>query len=280
MRNTSYTNALPNNAISRFYKFGANTNPFTGVLKINYAESELNSLPEGNLRIFYHNGFAWNLDANGSNNASSNFVLSSTLSNIILNELTVSVNVAPILPVTGLKLNGYATATANLLNWNVFNEREMNDYTIERSLDGLHFNTIGNQPAIVSASGNNSYNYTDNNPLNGLNYYRIKGNSNNGQIQFSNIITIRFGSKQPTLLVAPNPVEYHLLSLKVVQLKKGVYTLQISDAIGRLVSKRLLFYDGVSGTIKTSLPQTIKSGVYYVKLIGEGSEFTENFIIQ
>jgi len=280
VRNTSYTNALPNNAISRFYKFGANTNPFSGVLKIYYAESELNSLPEGNLRIFYHNGFAWNLDANGSNNASSNFVLSSTLSNIILNELTVSVNVAPILPVTGLKLNGYATATANLLNWYAYNEREMNDYTIERSLDGLIFNTIGNQLASVTTNGNNNYNYSDNNPLNGLNYYRIKGNSNNGQIQFSNITTIRFGSKQPTLLVAPNPVEYHLLSLKVVQLNKGVYTLQISDAIGRLVSKRLLFYVGGSGAIKTSLPQTIKAGVYYVKLIGEGSEFTEKFIIQ
>jgi hypothetical protein len=155
----------------------------------------------------------------------------------------------------------------------------MNDYTIERSLDGLHLNTIGNQPAIVSANGNNSYNYTDNNPLNGLNYYRIKGNSNNGQIQFSNITTIRFGSKQPMLLVAPNPVEYHLLSLKVVQLKKGVYNLKISDVLGRLISKRLLLYDGVIGTIKTSLPQTIKAGVYYVTLIGEGSVFTEKFII-
>ena len=194
------------------------------------------------------------------------------------NTLTINTPL-PILPLTGLKLNGYATATANLLNWYAYNEREMNDYTIERSLDGLYFNTIGNQPAIVSANGNNSYNYTDNNPLNGLNYYRIKGNSNNGQIQFSNITTIRFGSKQPTLLVAPNPVEYHLLNLKVVQLKKGVYTLKISDVLGRLISKRLLLYDGVSSTIKTSLPQTIKSGVYYVKLIGEGSEFTEKFII-
>ena len=195
------------------------------------------------------------------------------------NTLTINTPL-PILPVTGLKLNGYTTATANLLNWYAYNEREMNDYTIERSLDGLYFNTIGNQPAIVSANGNNSYNYTDNNPLNGLNYYRIKGNSNNGQIQFSNIITIKFGSKQPTLLVAPNPVEYHLLNLKVAQLKKGVYTLKISDVLGRLISKRLLLYDGVSGTIKTSLPQTIKAGVYYVKLIGEGSEFTEKFIIQ
>jgi hypothetical protein len=195
------------------------------------------------------------------------------------NTLTINTPL-PILPVTGLKLNGNATATANLLNWYAYNEREMNDYTIERSLDGLIFNTIGNQPAIVSASGNNSYNYTDNNPLNGLNYYRIKGNSNNGQIQFSNITTIRFGSKQPMLLVAPNPVEYHLLSLKVVQLKKGVYNLKISDVLGRLISKRLLLYDGVSGAIKTSLPQTIKAGVYYVKLIGEGSEFTEKFIIQ
>jgi hypothetical protein len=195
------------------------------------------------------------------------------------NTLTINTPL-PILPVTGLKLNGYATATANLLNWYAYNEREMNDYTIERSLDGLIFNTIGNQPATVSANGNNSYNYTDNHPLNGLNYYRIKGNSNNGQIQFSNIITIKFGSKQPTLLVAPNPVEYHLLSLKVVQLKKGVYTLKISDVLGRLISKRLLLYDGVNGTIKTSLPQTIKAGVYYVKLIGEGSAFTEKFIIQ
>jgi hypothetical protein len=90
-RNTTATNSITNAAISRYYKFGATTNAFSGILKINYDETELNGLTESNLKILYHNGTIWNSDVNSSNNATNNFVQSSSLSNVALNEITTGI---------------------------------------------------------------------------------------------------------------------------------------------------------------------------------------------
>jgi len=87
-RNTTATNSIINAAISRYYKFGATTNAFSGILKINYDESELNGIAESNLTLLYHNGTAWTSDVNSSNNATDNFVQSSSLSSVVLNEVT------------------------------------------------------------------------------------------------------------------------------------------------------------------------------------------------
>ena len=99
-RNTTATNSITNPAISRYYKFGATTNAFSGILKINYDETELNGLTENNLKLLYHNGTIWNSDVNSSNNATNNFVQSSSLSSVALNEVTTGIGEIPTGPLS------------------------------------------------------------------------------------------------------------------------------------------------------------------------------------
>jgi hypothetical protein len=54
----------------------------------------------------------------------------------------------------------------------------------------------------------------------------------------------------------------------------------VTDVAGRTIFSKEMVYDGVSSMIKTTLPATLKPGNYYVRLSGEGSDFTEKFIIQ
>ena len=157
----------------------------------------------------------------------------------------------------------------------------MAGYEIERSADGIRFEQIGEQPAVNGTTGaNRLYGYTDKQPVIGNNYYRIKGTSLNGQVQYSNIKLIKFGNTMPTVLVAPNPANNDKLQLKVAQLLKGSYTLTVTDALGRVFCQKELVYDGVSGVMELKFPTIAKSGSYYVKVNGEGVGFTEAFIIQ
>ena len=184
------------------------------------------------------------------------------------------------LPVSGLILTGASKGNAIVLQYEALNEREMQGYAIERSADGTVFTKLGEQPPVNGLAASNRYNYTDNNPLAGVNYYRIKGSSVNGQLQYSNIITVKTGSMMPLVTVAPNPVVGKVLNLKLSQLTKGSYKMIVSDVAGRTIFSKEMVYDGVSSIIKTALPSNLKPGNYYVRLSGEGRDFTEKFIIQ
>jgi hypothetical protein len=185
------------------------------------------------------------------------------------------------LPVSGLVLNGAVEGKQVKLQFEALNEREMAGYEIERSADGIRFEQIGEQSAVNGTTGvNQLYGYTDKQPVIGNNYYRIKGTSLDGQVQYSNIKLIKFGNTMPTVTVAPNPAGNDKIKLKVAQLLKGSYTLTVTDALGRVFCQKELVYDGVSGKMELKFPSVAKSGSYYVQVNGEGGSFTEAFIIR
>jgi len=184
------------------------------------------------------------------------------------------------LPVSGLELNGTAEGKQVKLQFTALNERDMAGYEIEHSTDGVRFTKIGDQPAVNGIASARSYAFIHNKPVEGNNYYRVKGTSLNGQEQYSNVKLIRLGSGLPTVMVAPNPAGKDKVVLKVSQLLKGNYTVTVTDALGRIFSQKEMVYDGVSGIMELKFPTIAKSGSYYVKVVGEGGNFTEAFIIQ
>jgi hypothetical protein len=99
-------------------------------------------------------------------------------------------------------------------------------------------------------------------------------------LQYSNVIAVKAGNMMPTVTVAPNPILHQVLNLKLNQLVKGNYKMVITDVTGRTVFGKQLLYDGVGAFIKTNLPVSIKPGMYYVRLSGEGNDFMDKFIIQ
>ncbi len=75
--------------INRSYQFSTTTNPFSGDLKINYNDTELNSLVESDLKILYNDGSSWNIDNSSTNDATINYV-STTFGAKSLNELSLA----------------------------------------------------------------------------------------------------------------------------------------------------------------------------------------------
>ena len=75
------------------------------------------------------------------------------------------------------------------MNWLSSNEENLNTYQVQRSTDGSNFAdlTNGNMAAKNSSNAVN-YNFTDNNPVSGINYYRLKITDKAGKISFSTIV--------------------------------------------------------------------------------------------
>jgi hypothetical protein len=183
------------------------------------------------------------------------------------------------LPVSGIELGGTATDKQVKLNFKALNEHEMSNYAIERSTDGTSFTTIGTQQPLNAAQASASYSFIDNQPIVGNNYYRIKGSSINGQIQFSNVAVVKYGVHMASVTVVPNPIQGRTVNLRLSQLAKGNYHISVTDAIGRSILKKEMLLDG-SSSVQLNLPTSVKAGNYFVKVDGQGNAFIQSFIIQ
>jgi len=95
------------------------------------------------------------------------------------------------------------------LYWQTSSEQNSKNFIIERSIDDNTWSDIGNVAAAGNSSSSHSYSYTDNKPVTGINYYRLRQTDINGKTSYSDTRLINFGSNAKTA-VLPNPVKDRL----------------------------------------------------------------------
>ena len=152
------------------------------------------------------------------------------------------------------------------LQW-LSNGGNRNDYyTVERGTEKGDFKTIEIIDAKNGSTEPSLFNYTDANPMEGENYYRIQTVPLNGTPQYSEVKMLKFG-KQDGIKIFPNPANDFLnIDLKVYENKAvNVY---FYNAIGKLVKK-------VEVQNATSAPERVETddfmpGSYLIRIQTEG----------
>jgi hypothetical protein len=148
------------------------------------------------------------------------------------------------------------------LNFGIESEINMNSYVIERSANGDNFTQVATLNAIKAST----YNWVDNTPNSGLNYYRIKALDKNGKQQFSNTVRINIGKTRGGLSVYPNPVKGGLLNVELNGISVGDYKVNIFNMSGALVHTTTLSSGGTNVSKSITLPATVKSGTYTLEV--------------
>lgn len=164
-----------------------------------------------------------------------------------------------------------------VLNWSTAQEVNNDHFDVERSVDGLSYNVIGQVPAGNANNGVTSYTFTDVNPLQVTNYYRLNQVDKNGKSQHSKIVVISVGGSANLWRVYPNPAG----SSTALYLNGNVAKLQLAltDASGKVVFTRQLS-NGTAGQ-KITLPvQGLAKGVYLLKVSSERASHTEKIVVQ
>lgn len=82
------SNTTTNPNINNYYAFNGTTNAYTGAIKFNYSDAELNGLNEANLKLNIFIPSTWYLQQNTSINTADNFT-QNTLSAVSMKELTL-----------------------------------------------------------------------------------------------------------------------------------------------------------------------------------------------
>jgi len=107
----------------------------------------------------------------------------------------------------------------NVLNWKASCSYGNAVFIIEKSEDGIHFSSIGNITATALRC-QLPLNYTDNNPLVGKNYYRLKITDADGISFYSKILVIGNGKAGLQITaIANNSIYLNSNKQQTIQLK-------------------------------------------------------------
>jgi hypothetical protein len=137
-----------------------------------------------------------------------------------------------------------------ILTWATSTELNNDYFTIERSRDGLIFETMENIDALGTGTTTQHYSWMDSNPLDGTSYYRLSQTDFNGTTELFETVSVNCG-KEKTIFY-PNPFnnEFTLVS-------KFGGTLTLFDSAGKLIVEQ--FFIGGKNSIQMG---QINSGVY------------------
>ncbi|MGI8952671.1 MAG: T9SS type A sorting domain-containing protein [Chitinophagaceae bacterium] len=149
----------------------------------------------------------------------------------------------------------------NILKWTTSSEVVTDFYRIQRSNDRINFSIIGNK---VNATAKTHtvvpYKFTDDNPLTGTNYYRIKGVSIKGKITYSRIIRI----KTPNVITMNSYGKPGMFMVKSEQeLNVPFLEYRVFNSLGSKVFQGRI--QNNSGKILSTIDLSfLSSGVYFV----------------
>ncbi|HMU10753.1 MAG TPA: T9SS type A sorting domain-containing protein [Ferruginibacter sp.] len=173
-------------------------------------------------------------------------------------------NSGPPLPIKLMEFSGRNAGSKNLLQWTTASETNSDYFIIERSSDAVVYDPIGRVNAHGFSTTALNYYFTDMDPLNGINYYRLVMTDKSGHSEYSKVISINTNKGQQ-------------IDIRYTALTSGTATLQISspgamsaglsiaDMNGRIVFKTEIQLQKGINTYSRNTPP-LPAGIYFVQI--------------
>jgi len=177
------------------------------------------------------------------------------------------------LPVTLLdftvKKNSASTA---LLSWTSTNERNLAYYSVQRSYDGITFNSIGQVTAVGNGNNVTNYSYLDTSAnLSRTVYYKLISIDNNGNSSASIVISLAPASSLDILL-SPNPTN-GTVTLQINDPAVTNVTVSVLNVLGNLVYAGN--FKSETGLFNQQIDLSAQpSGIYFVKVTSPSGDYS------
>lgn len=180
-----------------------------------------------------------------------------------------------VLPVTFGNFTATADGCKTKLQWKTTFEQNNSHFLVEHSTDGVHFSTIGQVAAAGNSTTTQTYNYTDNAPATGANYYRITQVDFDGKYSSTPIVLVKMKcDATPAVRIYPNPASNRLY----IQSGKTVMQVNILNSGGQPVLKYIPSINS-NGTFDINI-QRLPSGIYMLQLFNKDGTIDVNKLMK
>lgn len=158
---------------------------------------------------------------------------------------------------------------STLVQWTAYDQQNTLRYEVEKSTDGTSFTKVYTAMTEYSNSATVSYQWTDNNPANGTNYYRVKEILRSGTADYSSVVSVNFDRVKAGISVYPNPVVDNNLHLQLNSVAAGLYYVRVISNQGQSVYQSGFTQTAAVSQQTITLPE-INKGVYTIEITGPG----------
>ncbi len=191
------------------------------------------------------------------------FNIENTAASYVPGRFRIVFNISGALPVTFTSIKAYRQNRNINIEWNVENEMNIKNYTVEKSNDGVHFKPLITVAATRSAA---DYQAMDDHPETGYNYYRIRSNDNNGKANYSKIVKVWMGNLQHEFTVYPNPATDGIINLQFVNQPAGKYGIRLLNKLGQVMLSKQIVHNEGSSNETLQLNHFISHGIYHLEI--------------
>lgn len=175
------------------------------------------------------------------------------------------------IPLSLLSFNASYNGQSVNLSWKTTNELNSKNFVIERSEDGRNFSAIGTVNANNSTAENN-YSFSDQSPVSGASFYRLKIVDLDGKFKYSNIAVINTKLKNK-FSAYPNPSTDNIT---ISHAKAGVNSMIMVYSND---GKQLLQVKVSKDAVQTSLDiSKLVTGTYHVSFVNGSERSSLEFI--
>ncbi|MEO6961984.1 MAG: T9SS type A sorting domain-containing protein [Puia sp.] len=152
------------------------------------------------------------------------------------------------------------------LSWATAQEINSSSFDVERSADQGSWEKIGSVKAKGYASTTSNYTFTDQFPLAGNGYYRLKMIDLDGKFEYSKVVFVTSDNMRQPLVVYSNPFSDQI-RVKVNVDRSQNLTLVVSDIIGKTYLKQS-YHAQAGDNLINLVPTGAASGMYVLHIEG------------
>jgi hypothetical protein len=177
-----------------------------------------------------------------------------------------------LLPIELMSFDAVAKTDVVDITWVTASEKNNDFFTVERSKNGIDFETLKTIKGAENSTSMKNYFVVDNNPLAGLSYYRLKQTDLDGKYTYSEIRSVNFENETKfEMTVFPNPIqENNSVFVSINSSKNDKIALTITDIAGQVLAEKDLKLENSSATIEVK--HSFHPGIYFVKVVNHDGE--------
>lgn len=183
-------------------------------------------------------------------------------------------NVFPTQSTLPVKLHSFSGTLSNgmaTLSWSSENEQNFSHFEAERSLDGVHFSSIGTVTAYGNTGVKNNYQLSD--AVAALNakvlYYRLKNVDRDGKFAYSTIVALRTGGKLNNYTVYPNPFASEI-KIQVNSVTPEQVIIRLRNTSGQTLLEKAVALQAGENLVVLNEAASFKAGIYLLEIAANG----------
>ncbi|MBL4655384.1 MAG: T9SS type A sorting domain-containing protein, partial [Bacteroidia bacterium] len=161
-----------------------------------------------------------------------------------------------------------------ILTWSTATEINNDYFTIERSVDGINYYEIAEVEGYGYSNVLQKYTAIDEDPFQGISYYRLKQTDFDGQFEYFSPVSITFNDSEVfPINISPNPTKQNLtISFPNSKVKE----VSLFNSVG----VQLLNLNTMGKTVLELNVRTYAEGIYYLKFVTEqGAKIKKLYIL-